>query len=110
MHRKFRDGGGRNVWMFGQQRLGPASEWFREVAIVNRFVAGKIGPAIPDIRLHAPKQIGRAPNWAAAAFVVAVVGRVELAVRAEGEAEWISKTPRDELEIGSIRAHAINGA
>ena len=70
-----------------------------EAAIVDRFVSREIGPAMPETFLHAPEQIRRAPYRSAAAFVVAVVGDVKLAVGAKCEPEWIAKSPRDEFEI-----------
>src|SRR4051812_4219669 len=110
MDRKFCDGRRRNIRMLGEESDRAAAERFCEAAIVNRFIARKIRPAMPDVRFDAPQQIRRAPNRTAAPFIVAIIRRVKLIVGAERQRKWISKSPGDELQIRTVRMHPVNGA
>src|ERR1043166_6223110 len=82
------------IWMVLEKK----SVFVLEPFVGHRHARRIIGPAIPRPVLNRPKHVGRAPDWAAAAFIVAIISDVKLVAK-EREAEWISETPGDQFGL-----------
>src|SRR4051794_24729552 len=74
--------------------------------IVETDAGCEVGPAVPTTFLDAIEVVEVADDLAGAAVVHPVLGRIERAVRGEGEAIWIAKAPGDHLKIRTVERAA----
>src|SRR5439155_25554791 len=84
-----------------------------EAGLDTRSRAVKVAQAVPlarDARQDGPQDGYRAPDGAAAAVVVAVLGDVEGAVGGEGQAVRVAQAPGDHLGVAALGADAEHGA
>src|SRR4051812_24930359 len=93
--------------MICEEELRPLFE--RSFIVRDGNAADEIGPAIPRTWCNLPEQIRRAPDWTAAAFVIAIIGDIEL-VTEECEAKRIAQTPGDEFRLAALRPDAEDRA
>src|SRR5436190_5679761 len=110
MHSKYGDRMRRRFWMFSKDKLRSRFARHRKVILRERHVTRIIRPSMPATTAHFPHKIARAEHRPAAAIIISVISRVEFSIRRKSQAEWIAKTPRDELRCASPGRYAHNSA